>query len=81
MAKKLITKNDPLVDFESTMDELENLVESMESGDLTLEESMKSFELGIGLTRTCQKVLCDAEQKIEILSKDMQPELFDLDQQ
>ncbi len=49
------------------MEELEKLVEQMERGDISLEESLKSFERGIRLTRTCQQALQDAEQKIQIL--------------
>lgn len=49
------------------MEELEKLVEEMERGDLSLEESLKSFERGIKLTRTCQQALQDAEQKVQIL--------------
>jgi exodeoxyribonuclease VII small subunit len=53
--------------FEDSMAELEQLVEQMEQGDISLEESLKSFERGIKLTRTCQKALQDAEQKVQIL--------------
>lgn len=53
--------------FEEAMDELEKLVEHMEHGDISLEESLKSFERGIKLTRTCQQALQDAEQKVQIL--------------
>jgi len=49
------------------MEELEKLVEQMERGDISLEESLKSFERGIRLTRTCQQALQDAEQKVQIL--------------
>jgi len=49
------------------MEELEKLVEQMERGDISLEESLKSFERGIKLTRTCQQALQDAEQKVQIL--------------
>ncbi|BBL59512.1 hypothetical protein MKFW12EY_31250 [Methylomonas koyamae] len=49
------------------MAELEKLVEQMERGDITLEESLKFFERGVGLTRTCQQALQDAEQKVQIL--------------
>ena len=49
------------------MEELERLVEQMERGDISLEESLKSFERGIRLTRTCQQALQDAEQKVQIL--------------
>ncbi|MFC1603380.1 exodeoxyribonuclease VII small subunit [Pseudomonadota bacterium] len=54
--------------FEEALNELESLVETMEQGELTLEESLKSFERGVELTRTCQQALKNAEQKVEILS-------------
>lgn len=54
--------------FEEALNELESFVETMEQGDLTLEESLKSFERGVELTRTCQLALKNAEQKVEILS-------------
>ena len=58
------------------MEELEKLVEQMERGDISLEESLKSFERGIKLTRTCQQALQDAEQKVQILlEKNGQPTL------
>jgi exodeoxyribonuclease VII small subunit len=53
--------------FEEAMEELEKLVEQMERGDISLEESLKSFERGIKLTRTCQQALQEAEQKVQIL--------------
>ncbi|AAU92858.1 MULTISPECIES: exodeoxyribonuclease VII small subunit [Methylococcus] len=53
--------------FEEALTELEQLVERMEQGNLPLEESLKLFERGIELTRTCQKSLQDAEQKVQIL--------------
>jgi len=53
--------------FEDSLAELEQLVEHLEQGDLTLEESLKSFERGIKLTRSCQKSLQAAEQKVQIL--------------
>jgi len=64
--------------FESDLQELENLVEKMEDGELSLEESLVHFERGIALTRSCQKALIEAEQKIQILlaedgSKKLQP--------
>lgn len=54
--------------FESALSELEALVERMETGELSLEESLKSFEQGVALTRSCQKALAEAEQKVEILT-------------
>lgn len=63
-------------DFESALTELESLVERMEQGDLSLEESLRQFETGIMLTRACQQALQEAEQKVEILlGKDTGPEL------
>lgn len=53
--------------FEDSLEELELLVEQMEQGELSLEESLKSFERGVKLTRTCQKALQSAEQKVQIL--------------
>lgn len=54
-------------DFERSLKELEELVGRMEKGELSLEESLKSFERGIELTRACQQALKEAEQKVEIL--------------
>jgi len=54
--------------FEETLNQLEALVANMEKGELSLEDSLKSFEQGIALTRSCQKALKEAEQKVEILS-------------
>lgn len=57
------------VDFESALEELEGLVERMEEGDLSLEESLKTYERGIELSRACQKSLDAAEQRIQILTE------------
>jgi len=53
--------------FEESLDRLESLVEEMENGDLTLEDSLKKFEEGIKLTRECQQALKSAEQKVQML--------------
>ncbi|MBI2969761.1 MAG: exodeoxyribonuclease VII small subunit [Gammaproteobacteria bacterium] len=55
------------LDFEKALGELESIVEKMEQGDLSLDESLRHFERGIALTRACQKALADAEQKVQIL--------------
>ena len=55
--------------FEETLEELETLVQRMESGDLGLEESLKAFERGIKLTRACQDALKDAELKVQTLTE------------
>ena len=53
--------------FEQSLKELETLVEKMEQGDLSLEDSLGHFERGVELSRACQKALKEAEQKVEIL--------------
>ncbi len=58
-------KKDP--SFEQSLNELQVLVERLESGDLSLEESLATFEQGIGLTRDCQSALQDAEQRVQTL--------------
>ncbi len=63
MAKKIPEKPD----FEASLKELETLVETMEKGDLSLEDSLSHFERGVQLSRTCQQALKEAEQKVEIL--------------
>lgn len=68
MAKKSANP-DVKIDFEGAMRELEELVERMEQGDLSLEQSLKDFERGVALTRTCQQALQEAEQKVQILMR------------
>ena len=53
--------------FEDSLAEIEQLVSQLEQGDISLEDSLKSFERGVTLTRVCQKALQDAEQKVQIL--------------
>lgn len=53
--------------FEAAIRRLEEIVETLEGGELSLEESIKIFEEGVGLTRTCSKQLEAAEQKVSTL--------------
>ena len=53
--------------FEASLKKLEALVETMEAGELSLEESLNAFQEGIELTRACQKALTEAEQKVALL--------------
>lgn len=69
---------DKAFNFEKSVDQLNVIVEKMEHGDLSLEQSLKQFEQGIKLIKDCQKALQDAEQKVEILTKD-QAEPFHAD--
>ncbi len=63
----MATKKPSLFQFESALAELNQLVEKLEHGSLSLEESLQNFEKGIALTRQCQKALTEAEQKVHIL--------------
>jgi len=54
-------------DFEQSLTNLEQLVEQMESGELSLEKALETFENGIQLTRQCQTMLSEAEQKVQLL--------------
>ncbi len=58
------------VDFEKSLKQLEALVNKLEKGELSLEESLKLFEQGVKLTRECRQALQSAEQKIAVLSKE-----------
>ncbi|MDO9322971.1 MAG: exodeoxyribonuclease VII small subunit [Pseudomonas sp.] len=62
MARKKAT-----ADFEHSLADLQVLVERLENGELSLEESLSSFEQGIRLTRECQAALAQAEQKVQLL--------------
>ncbi len=53
--------------FEKSLAELEQLVQKMEQGDISLEDSLKHFEKGVQLTRACQTALKEAEQKVALL--------------
>jgi exodeoxyribonuclease VII small subunit len=56
--------------FEDCLARLEQIVAQLEAGHLSLEDSLKVFEEGIGLARHCAKYLADAERRIEVLAKD-----------
>ncbi len=56
--------------FEEAVEELENVVEQLESGELSLEESLTAFENGVRLVKFCNQRLTEVERKIELLVKD-----------
>lgn len=60
-------KSTPEAGFEQSLSELENLVEQLESGDLSLDQSLKQFKRGVELTRHCQGILEQAQQVVEQL--------------
>ncbi len=69
--------------FEEAVSELENIVERLESGELSLEESMEAFQRGIELSKYCNKKLDEAEKKISILIEsekgEIKEEIFNID--
>jgi exodeoxyribonuclease VII small subunit len=58
---------EPAADFERSLAELEAIVDKLEEGELSLDDSLRHFERGVQLTRVCQGALKQAEQKVEIL--------------
>lgn len=69
--------------FEDALGELEDLIETLEAGDQSLEESLVQFERGMMLSKFCQQSLADAEKKVKILMDDKadnNSELADFDQ-
>lgn len=65
-ANKADSQNEPLA-FEPALASLEQLVQQMESGELSLEQSIAAFEQGMTLSQQCQKALDEAEQKVQML--------------
>jgi exodeoxyribonuclease VII, small subunit len=56
--------------FESSLDELEQIVLKLETGDMALEESLELFERGVKLSRDCKERLLKAERRIEVLTRE-----------
>lgn len=76
MSKK---KNDG--SLESHLSGLEKIVSELENGELSLEESLKKFEEGVKLTKSCQQIIDDAEKRIKIITKEgLKPFKDDLEQ-
>lgn len=71
-----IPLSDPLVEefrFETALEKLQGFVKKLESGELSLEECLKVYEMGVRLTQQSYQYLRSAEQKIEILNQDLMP--------
>jgi exodeoxyribonuclease VII small subunit len=68
MARKPPADASPVADFEASLDQLEQLVEKMEHGEMSLEESLAAYERGVGLYRNCQIALEQAELRVRLLS-------------
>lgn len=63
----------PVADFEASLQALEQLVEGMEGGEMSLEESLSAYERGVGLYRRCQAALEQAELRVKLLSDPVDP--------
>ncbi len=63
-----MTKRQKASSFNELLAELEQIVEQLENNDVPLEDSLKAFEKGVALTRSAQKLLAEAEQKVLLLS-------------
>lgn len=68
------TPEEPVtLDFESSINELEELVEKLENGELSLQDSLQHFERGVGLSRQCQRMLEEARHTVSLLSEPDDP--------
>lgn len=61
--------------FETALEELEQVVEQLESGELSLEDALTAFEKGVRLVKICNQKLNEVEKKIEVLVKDKEGKL------
>ena len=68
-------KDQPNKKFETALEELEQVVEQLESGDLSLEDSLAAFEKGVGLVKFCNQKLTEVEKRVELLVKDKEGKL------
>lgn len=61
--------------FEAALEDLELVVEQLETGELSLEDSLEAFEKGVGLVKYCNQKLDEVEKKVELLVKDKEGKL------
>ena len=74
MAKKSPTPESPVALFEQSLQELEQLVATLEGGELPLEQSLSAYERGVALYRQCQQALEQAQLRVNLLNDPAQPE-------
>ena len=79
--KKTSNKKTPIATFEASLVELETLVEQMENGNLSLDETLQHFERGVKLTNLCQKALSEAELRVETLQNKAKNSLSALEEE
>jgi exodeoxyribonuclease VII small subunit len=75
--EKLFPNNNE-IQFEEALEELEDIVGQLESGDLNLKESLEQFSEGVKLIKFCQGELDEAEEKVEMVIKNNKDELSDI---
>ncbi len=63
--------------FEGSLKKLEDVVQSLESGELSLDDSIKRFEEGIKLYKGCKDLLSEAEKKISVLNDSLKEEAYE----
>jgi exodeoxyribonuclease VII small subunit len=73
MPRKPENEASPVANFEASLEALEALVEQMERGEMSLEESLAAYERGVGLYRHCQSALEQAELRVKLLSDPADP--------
>jgi exodeoxyribonuclease VII small subunit len=73
MPRKDTPAPSPVAEFEQSLDALEQLVERMEQGEMSLEESLAAYERGVGLYRHCQTALEQAEMRVRLLTDPQDP--------
>lgn len=74
MAKKSPTPESPVARFEQSLQELEQLVATLEGGELPLEQSLSAYERGVALYRQCQQALEQAQLRVNLLHDPAQPD-------
>lgn len=74
MPRKPANEPSPVADFEQSLEQLETLVEGMEQGEMSLEDSLAAYERGVGLYRRCQQALEQAELRVKLLSDPDRPD-------
>jgi exodeoxyribonuclease VII small subunit len=71
----MAVKDTSNIKFESALEDLEVVVEQLETGELSLEDSLTAFEKGVGLVKFCNQKLNEVEKKIDFLVKDKEGKL------
>jgi exodeoxyribonuclease VII small subunit len=71
-----MSKRAKKISYEESVTQLESTITKLEQGELSLEEALQSFEEGVRLSRECQTLLADAEQRVILLTADGEEDLL-----